>query len=260
MGVLPIASLVVALGTVDAGSGPLSCGKAPKAAREPGTSNGAKPDPLQSSRDEMVNTQIAARGIRDERVLRALREEPRHLYVPEARRHLAYGDHPLPIGHDQTISQPYIVARMTEALELRPGDKVLEIGTGSGYQAAILGRMGMRTYSIEIVAPLCRSSREILDRLGHNDVQTRCGDGHGGWPGAAPFDAILVTAAPEAIPTPLIDQLSVGGRMVIPLGGGQQWLLRLRKGQDGTLHRETLDAVRFVPMTGKARGTTRAPK
>ncbi len=260
MSVIPIAGLVVALGTVDAGSGPLSCGKPPDTTKRSAEPGKTKPDPSQSSRDAMVDTQIAARGIRDARVLQALREEPRHLYVPEARRHRAYGDHPLPIGHDQTISQPYIVARMTEALELRPGDKVLEIGTGSGYQAAILGRMGMRTYSIEIVAPLCRSSREILDRLGHKDVRTRCGDGYGGWPDAAPFDAILVTAAPEHIPTPLIDQLAVGGRLVIPVGGGQQWLLRLRKAPDGTLQRETLDAVRFVPMTGKAREETGTPK
>jgi protein-L-isoaspartate(D-aspartate) O-methyltransferase len=213
-------------------------------------------DKWRPAREQMVAEQIEVRGISDPRVLKAMREEPRHLYVPERLQARAYGDHPLPIQNNQTISQPYIVARMTDSLELKPGHKVLEIGTGSGYQAAILSRMGMKTFSIEIVEPLCRSSRAILDRLGHEGVRTRCGDGYEGWPEEAPFDAILVTAAPEHVPPRLIEQLAPGGRLVIPVGGGQQWLVRLRKEADGTIRREVLDPVRFVPMTGKARDPT----
>jgi protein-L-isoaspartate(D-aspartate) O-methyltransferase len=207
-------------------------------------------------RARMVDDQIAARGIRDPAVLRAMTEEPRHLYVPEGMQHLAYRDHPLPIGHDQTISQPYIVARMTEALALKPGDRVLEVGTGSGYQAAILDRLGAETYTIEIVAPLCARARADLDRMGHGRVRTRCGDGWDGWPEAAPFDAILVTAAPGRVPPRLVEQLAPGGRLVIPVGDETQWLRRLRKDRDGTISTEDLDPVRFVPMTGKGRERT----
>jgi protein-L-isoaspartate(D-aspartate) O-methyltransferase len=210
-------------------------------------------------RRRMVETQIAARGIADPRVLDAMAAEPRHAYVPARLRHLAYEDHPLPIGHEQTISQPYIVARMTEALELKPGDRVLEIGTGSGYQAAILDRMGADTRTIEIVAPLCALARQTLTEQGHPRVQVRCGDGWDGWPEAAPFAAILVTAAPERVPPRLLEQLAPGGRLVIPVGDDVQWLLRIRKDADGTLRTERLDPVRFVPMTGKGPGPGPAP-
>lgn len=226
-------------------------GLGPRCADTPGTVEGDTPR-LRKERARMVEEQIAARGVRDPAVLRAMTEEPRHLYVPEEMRHLAYRDHPVPIGHDQTISQPYIVARMTEALESRPGDRVLEVGTGSGYQAAILNRMDIETYTIEIVPPLCARARADLDRMGHGRVHARCGDGWDGWPEAAPFDAILVTAAPEKVPPRLLEQLAPGGRLVIPVGDQTQWLRRIRKDPAGSLHTEDLDPVRFVPMTGKA--------
>jgi len=214
----------------------------------------------QQDRRAMVETQIAGRGIRDARVLAAMAEEPRHLYVPARLRHLAYDDHPLPIGLDQTISQPYIVARMTEALEPAAGERVLEVGTGSGYQAAILDRIGVETYTIEIVAPLCARARETLDRLGHARVRIRCGDGWDGWPEAAPFAGILVTAAPAQVPPRLLEQLAPGGRLVIPVGEDVQWLRRIRKDADGAFHVEDLDPVRFVPMTGKALGEPEPPR
>ncbi len=217
----------------------------------PGMVDGDTPR-MQAERRQMVDEQIAARGILDPGVLRAMALEPRHLYVPERDRHLAYRDRPLPIGHDQTISQPYIVARMTEALALKPGDRVLEIGTGSGYQAAILDRLGADTHTIEIVAPLCERARQDLDRLGHGRVQTRCGDGWDGWPDGAPFDAILVTAAPERVPPRLLEQLAPGGRLVIPVGDQVQTLRRIHRSDDKTFRTEDLDPVRFVPMTGKA--------
>jgi protein-L-isoaspartate(D-aspartate) O-methyltransferase len=199
------------------------------------------------SRAEMVREQMAARGIRDRRVLEAMRTVPRHLFVPPSMVPYAYQDTPLPIGYGQTISQPYIVAFMTEALELRPRDRVLEIGTGSGYQAAVLARLCREVYSIEIVAPLGKQAAERLQRLGHADVRVRIGDGYAGWPEAAPFDAVIVTAAPERIPETLIEQLRVGGTMVVPVGVGVQSLVRLRKTPQG-LKREMLLPVRFVPM------------
>ena len=163
----------------------------------------------------------------------------------------AYEDRPLPIGEGQTISQPYIVAAMTELLALEPGERVLEVGTGSGYQAAVLAELGADVYSIEIVEPLGRRAAEDLARLGY-EVNLRIGDGYRGWPEAAPFDAIIVTAAPEQVPPPLIEQLKVGGRLVIPVGSWSQELVLLRKEEDG-VHRERVADVRFVPMTGEAR-------
>jgi protein-L-isoaspartate(D-aspartate) O-methyltransferase len=211
---------------------------------------GPDSDRTRNERRAMVENQIAARGIRDARVLEALADEPRHAYVPEEVRGRAYADHPLPIGFGQTISQPYIVARMTEALNLSPGDRVLEIGTGSGYQAAILDRLAASVYTIEIVEPLCERARRDLAANGHGRVQVRCGDGWKGWPEAAPFDRIIVTAAPDRVPPALVEQLRVGGLLVLPLGEQEQWLLRLTKQPDGFLSRELLEAVRFVPMTG----------
>ena len=167
----------------------------------------------------MVRDQIAARGVREPRVLDAMRRVPRHLFVPEALRAAAYEDSPLPIGHGQTISQPFIVAWMTEALQVTPQSRVLEIGTGSGYQAAVLSLVVADVYTIEIVAPLAESARHTLESLGYTNVHAMVGDGYAGWPEHAPFDAIIVTAAPDHVPQPLIDQLRVGGRLVVPVGG-----------------------------------------
>ena len=189
--------------------------------------------------------------IRDRSVLEAMLAVRRHLFVPESVRAGAYADHALLIGHEQTISQPYVVAFMTDALALQPSHKVLEIGTGSGYQAAVLAKICRRVFTIEIVEPLGRRARELLTELGYDNVEVRLGDGYRGWPGEAPFDAIIVTAAPDHVPQPLVDQLAVGGRMILPVGQGFQQLLLLTKTEDGVTRRDVLD-VRFVPMTGEA--------
>jgi protein-L-isoaspartate(D-aspartate) O-methyltransferase len=208
-------------------------------------------DEYQAARERMVREQIEDRGIRDARVLAAMRKVPRHLFVPPQEQGEAYNDYPLAIGHAQTISQPYVVAYMTEALELKPRDRVLEIGTGSGYQAAILAELAAGVYSIEIIEALAKEAEARLRRLGYSNVQVRAGDGYRGWPEAAPFDAIIVTAAPGHIPQPLVDQLREGGRMVLPLGRWDQELVRLRRSR-GRILRESLLPVRFVPMTGEA--------
>ncbi len=201
-------------------------------------------------REAMVVQQIEARGITNAAVLAALRAVPRHCFVPVQFRAEAYTDHPVPIGYDQTISQPYIVAAMTAALELTPASKVLEIGTGSGYQAAVLAEIVSNVYSIEIVPALAQRAADTLRQLQYTNVQVRCGDGHAGWPEAGPFDAIIVTCAPEQIPLPLQAQLAEGGRMVIPVGARYaQELVRMRK-RGAQLVRENLMAVLFVPMTG----------
>ncbi|MCL5005183.1 MAG: protein-L-isoaspartate(D-aspartate) O-methyltransferase [Acidobacteria bacterium] len=198
----------------------------------------------------MVQEQIERRGVRDRRVLDALRAVPRHLFVPEEMQQYAYHDTPLPIGYGQTISQPYIVGFMSEALKLRPQDRVLEIGTGSGYQAAVLSLLVREVYTIEIVEPLGKSALERLHLLGYTNVKVRIGDGYQGWPEAAPFDAIIVTAAPGHIPQPLLDQLAPGGRLVIPVGKHVQTLVRVCRTSKG-FHRERLLPVRFVPMIGE---------
>jgi protein-L-isoaspartate(D-aspartate) O-methyltransferase len=214
---------------------------------------GGAMDPAQAQdayvreRERMVTTQIEARGVRDPRVLAAMRKVPRHLFVPANAQADAHYDGPLPIGHEQTISQPFIVASMSEALELRGNEKVLEIGTGSGYQAAVLAELAAQVYSIEIVQPLAEQSDQLLKKLGYTNITVRHGDGYKGWPEAAPFDAIIVTAAPPEIPQALIDQLKLGGRMVIPVGGGEQHLLRITKTPQG-IQKEHLYPVRFVPM------------
>jgi protein-L-isoaspartate(D-aspartate) O-methyltransferase len=206
---------------------------------------------MQAARDRMVRDQIAARGLTDERVLAALRRVPRHRFVPAAQRDAAYGDHPLPIGQGQTISQPYIVALMTELADLQPGESVLEIGTGSGYQAAVLAEMGVRVKSIEIIPPLAEEASRLLRDLGYDGVEVRAGDGYRGWPEAAPFDAILVTAAPPEIPQPLVEQLALGGRLVVPVGTHFQELVVKMRTPEGLRDRTVLP-VRFVPMTGEA--------
>jgi protein-L-isoaspartate(D-aspartate) O-methyltransferase len=208
----------------------------------------------------MVETQIVARGVRDPRVLAAMRKVPRHLFVEPAQRAQAYEDHPLPIPGNQTISQPYIVALMTELLELQPGERVLEIGTGSGYQSAVLGELAKEVYTMEIVPELARSAAERLKELHYTNITVREADGYGGWPEHAPFDAIIVTAAPERIPEPLIDQLAPGGVMVIPVGGFFQELKVFRKSGDGRVTEKDILPVRFVPMTGEVEKTpTAAP-
>jgi len=199
----------------------------------------------------MVREQIEERGIRDARVLAAMRKVPRHLFVPADERTSAYIDSPLPIGYNQTISQPYVVAFMTEALELKAQDRVLEIGTGSGYQAAVLAELVRDVYTVEIVEPLARTAEERLRQMGYTNVHVRSGDGYRGWPEAAPFDAIMLTAAPDHVPAPLVEQLREGGRLVLPLGRWDQDLVRLRRTPRG-ITRESLLPVRFVPMTGEA--------
>lgn len=207
-----------------------------------------------AERQKMVEEQLAAssRNIKDARVLEAMRTVPRHLFVPPGMQSYAYQDRPLPIGHDQTISQPYIVAFMTEAIDVDPGEKILEIGTGSGYQAAVLAEMGAEVYSIEIVEPLARSAEMALKDAGYENVQVRHGDGYQGWPAHAPFDIVIVTAAPDHIPQPLVDQLNLGGKMIIPVGDdGVQELTFLEKTEKG-VERQRVLPVRFVPMTGEA--------
>jgi protein-L-isoaspartate(D-aspartate) O-methyltransferase len=203
-----------------------------------------------AERSRMVDDQLRARDIRDERVLRAMREVPRHLFVPEPERQQAYHDTPLPIGHGQTISQPYIVAFMTQALEVAPTHRVLEIGTGSGYQAAVLARLAEQVYTIEIVAPLADRARTTLAELQYRNVEVRSGNGYLGWPEHAPYDRIMVTAAPSEVPPALVEQLKVGGLMAIPVGTYDQELRILRRTADGMRTLATLP-VRFVPMTGR---------
>jgi len=198
-------------------------------------------------REGMVVTQIIARDVRDPEVLRAMRAVPRHLFVPEEIRERAYEDHALPIGRGQTISQPYVVAAMTEALRVEKGMKVLEIGTGSGYQAAVLAELGARVFSIEIIPELARSARATLEKLGYTSVKVIEGDGYRGLPEEAPFDRIIVTAAPPDVPQALKDQLAVGGRIVIPVGSPEQDLIVLEKTEAG-FTRTYLFPVRFVPM------------
>jgi protein-L-isoaspartate(D-aspartate) O-methyltransferase len=209
----------------------------------------------ENARETMVQEQLErpGRNISDPRVLAAMRTVARHELVPESIRHLAYTDRPLPIGHRQTISQPFIVAFMTEQLAPEPTDRVLEIGTGSGYQAAVLAHLVDTVYSIEIVEPLAQRATADLARLGYENIKVRFGDGYLGWPEAAPFDAIIVTCAPEDVPQPLVEQLAEGGRMIIPVGpqGGVQELVLLEK-RSGKLRQQDVMPVRFVPMTGKA--------
>jgi protein-L-isoaspartate(D-aspartate) O-methyltransferase len=213
-----------------------------------------EPDPYLEARLDMVREQIEARGITDERVLAAMRNVPRHLFVPEEWLGDAYADHPLPIGYNQTISQPYVVAWMTELLQLEPGDHVLEVGTGSGYQAAILAEMGVQVYTVEIIEELATSAANRLAEMGYVESSGKVvvghRDGYLGWEEYAPFDAIVVTCAPDHVPPPLIAQLKEGGRMVLPVGppGGYQSLFLLTK-QEGQVTSRNMGGVRFVPLT-----------
>lgn len=202
----------------------------------------------------MVTEQIVARSVSTERVVTAMKKVPREEFIPDNWRWASYADSAVPIGYDQTISQPYIVAFMTEQLRPQPSDRVLEIGTGSGYQAAILAELVAEVYSIEIIEPLAKRAEATLQRLGYKNVHVKAGNGYKGWPEHGPFDAIIVTCAPEHVPQPLIDQLKEGGRMIIPVGAsGGQDLYRLEK-KNGSLERRAILPVRFVPMTGEATG------
>ncbi len=201
-----------------------------------------------AQRQRMVDQQLKPRGIKDERVLAAMAKVPREEFVPADERSDAYQDGPLPIGYDQTISQPYIVAFMTEQLRPKPGDRVLEIGSGSGYQAAILAELVADVYTIEIVEPLAKTAEATLQRLGYKNVHLKVGDGYKGWPEEAPFDAIIVTCAPDKVPQPLVDQLKEGGRMVIPVGERFAQQLYLLEKKNGQLKESVTLPVRFVPM------------
>ena len=211
-------------------------------------------DSYSRQRLNMVSQQVESRGIKDSLTLTSLRKVKRHLFVPEDLTEDAYEDGPLPIGYGQTISQPYIVALMTELMHLGPSDRVLEIGTGSGYQAAVLGEITDSVFTVEIIEELARSARARLQRLGYSNVQVRNTDGYDGWPDAAPFDAIIVTAAAEHIPPPLLGQLKNGGRMVIPIGHPffVQNLIVVTK-HNGAVHTQTIIPVRFVPLTRSQR-------
>lgn len=216
--------------------GLLSCGQ--------GTGEGY----FAEQREKMVKNQIMKRGVTSEKVVEALRNVKRHFFVPEDLRGRAYEDRPLPIGYGQTISQPYIVALMTEALELSEPDKVLEVGTGSGYQAAVLAEIVDKVYTIEIVEPLGEQAKERMENLGYDNVEVKIGDGYKGWPKEAPFDAIIVTAAPTEIPEPLKEQLAEGGKMIIPVGERFAQELVLLEKKKGKLKRKNIIPVRFVPL------------
>lgn len=217
----------------------------------------SEPEAFQLARRRMVQFQLANRDITDPEVLKVMGRIPRHEFVPENVIHEAYDDHPLPIGHNQTISQPYIVALMTQLARPRSDSRALDIGTGSGYQAAVLAELCREVYSIEIVEPLAVSAAERLKRLGYTNVVVRAGDGYRGWPEKAPFDVIIVAAAPDHVPQPLVDQLAIGGRLIIPVGRGQQELLVIEKQPDGSIRQQSVAPVLFVPMTGEAQ---RPPK
>jgi protein-L-isoaspartate(D-aspartate) O-methyltransferase len=216
-------------------------------------------DGLGERRLRMVEDQIQARGVRQPEILKAMTEVPRHLFVPDDLRDQAYDDKPLPIDFGQTISQPYMVALMTELLDLSGEERVLEIGTGSGYHSAVLSRVADEVYTIEILEPLAHRAAVRLRSLGFANVRVRAGDGYGGWPAYAPFDAIILTAAPQKIPPPLIDQLKVGGRMVVPVGDVLQDLRLLVKNRDGSVTTKRIAPVRFVPMTGEAQNEAERP-
>lgn len=221
-----------------------------------GMVNSEEKDVFTSLRENMVRQQIERRGVTDTKVLEAMKNVERHLFVPEEIQSFAYMDRPLPIEEEQTISQPYIVALMTELLQLKGVERVLEIGTGSGYQAAVLGEIAKEVYTIEIFESLAQSSKELLDELGYTNVKVKCGDGFLGWPEFAPFDAIMVTCAPEEIPEPLLEQLAEGGRLVIPVGTIDHRLsfqeLKLIEKTGGEIRTQSISKVRFVPMLREA--------
>jgi protein-L-isoaspartate(D-aspartate) O-methyltransferase len=214
------------------------------------SSENGKTDRFVRMRQDMVEKQIKARGVKDPRVLQALSTVPRHLFVPENLKEEAYGDEPLPIGSGQTISQPYIVAYMTEQLNLQPSDRVLEVGTGSGYQAAVLAELVDSVFTIEILPGLSEHAQRVIAKLGYKNIEFKIGNGFYGWPEKAPFDAIIVTAAPEKIPDPLVEQLKLEGKMIIPVGDFFQELFLVVKDKSG-IRKERKLPVRFVPLQGE---------
>ena len=209
-------------------------------------------DPYREQREQLIQHGVAELGVDSPLVLEAMRRVPRHLFVPEEYLDRAYDNNPLPIGYGQTISQPLIVGMMSEAIEVEPGDRVLEIGTGSGYQAAVLDEMGIEVYSIEIIEPLAEQAANRLTEFGYSSVQVRVADGYYGWPEHAPYSAILVTAAPDHVPQPLLEQLAIGGVMVIPVGpvGGFQELWKITRTGETDFESDSLGGVSFVPLTG----------
>ncbi|MBA7612862.1 Protein-L-isoaspartate O-methyltransferase [subsurface metagenome] len=210
-----------------------------------------RPDPYQTAREQMVRVQLEARDITDERVLTAFRKVPRHAFVPDSYQTGAYGDFPLPIGENQTISQPYMVAIMTQLLKLKGDEKVLEVGTGSGYQAAILGELAAEVYTIELLSGLAETAEKRLDSLGYTNVHVKAGDGYLGWPEAAPFEGIIITCAPEKLPQPLVEQLAIGGRLVVPIGPQHHaQTLTIYTKQDTGLAKRYEGGCYFVPMRG----------
>ncbi|MFY9610741.1 MAG: protein-L-isoaspartate(D-aspartate) O-methyltransferase [Blastocatellia bacterium] len=231
---------------------PACSAQKPQGPNSPGDESDA--EEFKEQRLRMVEQQIKARGIRNEAVLRAMSTVPRHRFVPARHASLAYEDHPLPIGHGQTISQPLIVAYMTEAAEISANEKVLEIGTGSGYQAAILGELAKEVYTIEIIPELAASASRILSELGYKNIHVKAGDGYLGWPEHAPFDGIVVTAAPDQVPQALVDQLALDGKMVIPVGTTNQQMVIVTKTRNGVVEQKTIP-VRFVPMVSKPGGS-----
>jgi protein-L-isoaspartate(D-aspartate) O-methyltransferase len=252
------AAVVAGVAACDCGGSPAppSCARAgpdaaPRRLRATDDAGGEADARWAAARRKMVAEQLVARGIVDGRVLAAMSAVPRHLFVPPDGRAEAYGDFPLPIGLDQTISQPYVVAYMTQALEVREDARILEIGTGSGYQAAVLARLCREVYSIEVVPDLSARAASTFASLAIGNVSLRVGDGYRGWPEKAPFDGIVVTAAPPEIPQPLVDQLAVGGRMIVPVGDLYQDLVLIERTEDGVRTSKVLP-VRFVPMTGEA--------
>lgn len=211
-------------------------------------------DKYDRAREEMVERQLVARGITDAAVLDAMRQIPRERFLPTRLAPYAYEDSPQPIGSGQTISQPYIVALMTQVLEIKPGDRVLEIGAGSGYQAAILAHMGAEVHSIEIICQLATKAQRVLDELGYKNAHVMCGDGYSGDPEHAPYQGIIVTCSPDHVPPPLVEQLAEGGRMVIPLEQGYPQVLVLVRKVKGEMMRQDITGVLFVPMTGEKTG------
>jgi protein-L-isoaspartate(D-aspartate) O-methyltransferase len=227
-------------------------GKKGAGAKDKTGKRASEEDRFTRARGEMVRRQLRGRDITNERVLEAMAETPRHQFVPPGLRHEAYVDGPLPIGSNQTISQPYIVALMTQLAQPTEESRALDVGTGSGYQAAVLAEICKEVYSIEIVPELAESARERLKELGYDNVEVRQGDGYRGWPQHAPFDVIILAAAPDHVPQPLIDQLAPGGRLVLPVGDWYQELTVVEKQQDGSVKKWSVTGVRFVPMTGEA--------
>jgi protein-L-isoaspartate(D-aspartate) O-methyltransferase len=225
----------------------LAC--APQSASEESAVQNVSEDNFARQRRRLVE-QLKAEGIKSQGVLDALLKVPRHKFVPSSSRHFSYENRPLPIGQSQTISQPFIVGYMTEAAEIAPGEKVLEIGTGSGYQAAVLAELAKQVYTIEIIPELAEGARTVLRELGYKNVEVRTGNGYAGWPEHAPFDAIVVTAAPDEVPKALVEQLAVRGKMVVPVGSGFQQMVIINRTESGVVERRTIP-VAFVPMTGK---------